>query len=57
MLRLSLLRLAEDDMTTFNREQSGIGEFASDSPEEPDEPDTEETPVIPPPEPDQDPAS
>jgi hypothetical protein len=23
-------------MTSFNREQSGIGEFASDSPEEPD---------------------
>lgn len=32
-------------MTTFNREQSGIGEFASDSPEEPD-------PTVPPTDPD-----
>lgn len=33
-------------MTAFNREQSGIGEFASDTPDEPDSPETpqEDTP-------------
>lgn len=39
-------------MTAFNREQSQVGEFASNEPPEddqPDQPDTEETPATPPP--------